>query len=50
MRRDKKLQGVNRGEMRRSFVTTGRMAMMRSIGYISEIKEEKKKKKVQQVG
>ena len=31
--RDKKLQGVNRGEMGRSFVTTGRMVMMRPIGY-----------------
>ena len=33
LHRDKKLQGVNRGEMGRSFVTTGRMVMMRSIGY-----------------
>ena len=42
---DKKLKGVNRGEMGRSLATTGRMVITRSIGYISEIKEEKKKKK-----
>ena len=29
--------------MGRSLVTTGRMVMMRSIGYISEMKETKKK-------
>ena len=33
LHRDKKSQGVNRGEMGRSLVTTGRMVMMRSIGY-----------------
>ena len=31
LHRDKKLKGVNQGEMGRSFVTTGRVVMMRSI-------------------
>ena len=45
LHRDKKLQGVNRGEMERSLVTTGRMVTMRSIGYKCDLgkKEEKKK-------
>ena len=38
------MEGVNRGEMGRSFVTAGRMVMMRSMS-ISEIKEKGKKKK-----
>ena len=42
LHRDKKLEGVNRGEMGKSFVTTGRMVTMRSIGYKWD---EKKKKK-----
>ena len=45
LHRDKKLQGVNRGDMGRSFVTTGRMVIMRSIGYKCD-KGKKKKKKV----
>ena len=44
LHRDKKSEGVNRGEMRRSLVTTGRMVMMRSIA-ISEIKKKRKRKK-----
>ena len=44
LHRDKKLEGVNRGEMGRSFLTTGRMVMMRSIGYKLDLKKKKKKK------
>ena len=33
MQRDKKFQGVNRGEMGKSFVDTCRMLMTKSIGY-----------------
>ena len=40
MRRDKKSEGVDRGEMGRSLVTTGRMVTLRSIGYYKQ--DEKK--------
>ena len=33
LHRDKKMEGVNGGEMGRYLVTSGRMVMMRSIGY-----------------
>ena len=36
---------MNRGEMGRSFVTTGRMVMMRSIGYKGDERNKKEKKK-----
>ena len=41
LHRDKKSYGVNRGEMGRSLVTTGRMVMMRSIGYKLRFKKKK---------
>ena len=43
LHRDKKSQDVNLGEMGRSLVTTGRMVMMRSIGYKCDFKNKTKK-------
>ena len=40
------MQDVNGGEMERSFVTTGRMVMMRSIGYKWDERKKEKEKKV----
>ena len=43
LHRDKKSQGVNRGEMRRYLMTTGRMVTLRPIGYTGDEKKNEKK-------